>query len=233
MRKRERDVQLAIFDLDNTLLDGDSDYLWGQHLMEQGAVPRARFEEDNQRFMRDYEAGRLDIDAFLQFALRPLAETPEPTLLEWRRTFIDRHIRSRILPAARALVDDHRRRGHALMIITATNRFVTAPIAELFDIPVLLATEPERDASGFTGRARGIPTFREGKIAALQTWLDGQSDSFETLHFYSDSRNDLPLLEHVDHPVAIDPDNALAAAARERGWPILTLRSGDAPLPLH
>ena len=226
-------MQLAIFDLDNTLLDGDSDYLWGQHLIEQGAVPRARFEEDNRRFMRDYEAGRLDIDAFLRFALKPLAETPEPTLLEWRRAFIDRHIRPRILPAARALVEDHRRRGHALMIITATNRFVTSPIAELFDIPVLLATEPERDASGYTGRHRGIATFREGKIRALQAWLDGQQTAFETLHFYSDSRNDLPLLEHVDRPVAIDPDTTLAAAAREGGWPVLTLRRGDTPQPLH
>ncbi|RZU99705.1 HAD family hydrolase [Spiribacter vilamensis] len=226
-------MQLAIFDLDNTLLAGDSDYLWGQHLMEQGAVPRARFEEDNQRFMRDYEAGRLDIDAFLRFALKPLAETPEPMLLEWRRAFIDRHIRPRILPAARALVEDHRRRGHALMIITATNRFVTSPIAELFDIPMLLATEPERDASGFTGRAQGVPTFREGKITALQAWLDAQETIFETVHFYSDSQNDLPLLEHVDRPVAIDPDPTLAAAARERGWPTLTLRKGDTPEPLQ
>lgn len=225
-------MQLAIFDLDNTLLDGDSDYLWGQHLMERGAVPRARFERDNQRFMRDYEAGRLDIDAFLRFALQPLAETPEPTLREWRRAFIDRHIRPRILPAAQALVEDHRRRGHALMIITATNRFVTEPIAELFDIPILLATEPERGASGFTGRHRGIPTFREGKIKALQTWLDAQEAAFETVHFYSDSRNDLPLLEHVDRPVAIDPDAILEAAAHERHWPVLTLRAGDTPQPL-
>ena len=222
-------MQLAIFDLDNTLLGGDSDYLWGRHLMEKGAVSRARFEEDNRRFMRDYEAGRLDIGTFLQFALKPLADMPYDTLCEWRREFIDAHIRPRILPAARALVEDHRSRGHGLMIITATNRFITEPIAELFNIPVLLATEPEFSNGAFTGRHRGVPTFREGKITALQQWLDDEGRMMEAMHFYSDSQNDLPLLAHVDHPVAVDPDPVLEAAARERGWPVMTLRDGEAP----
>ena len=225
-------MQLAIFDLDNTLLGGDSDYLWGQHLIHKGAVDPERFEADNQRFMREYEAGALDIDTFLQFALRPLAETPHATLLEWRREFIDTHIRPRVLPAARALVETHRARGHGLMIITATNRFVTEPIAELFNIPVLLATEPEFENGAFTGRHRGVPTFRHGKVTALQQWLDDEGRMTEAVHFYSDSRNDLPLLEHVDHPVAVDPDPVLAAAARERGWPVLTLRQGAQPQPL-
>jgi len=232
MRRRGQGVQLAIFDLDNTLLEGDSDYLWGQHLIDEGAVARDRFEAGNQRFMRDYEAGELDIDAFLRFALQPLADHPESSLMAWRETFIDRHIRPRILPAACALVEDHRRRGHALMIITATNRFVTAPIAALFDIPVLLATEPEHGPAGYTGRPAGIPTFQAGKIEALRAWLDQQEAVFETLHFYSDSRNDLPLLEVVDHPVAVDPDPVLTDAARARGWPMLTLRAGDTPQTL-
>ncbi|PYZ99483.1 HAD-IB family hydrolase [Gammaproteobacteria bacterium 2W06] len=225
-------MQLAIFDLDNTLLEGDSDYLWGQHLIEQGAVQRDEFDARNRQFMRDYEAGELDIEAFLQFALRPLADHPESRLMDWRDAFIERHIRPRILPAACELVDDHRRRGHALMIITATNRFVTAPIAALFDIPVLLATEPERGPAGYTGRPAGIPTFQAGKIEALRAWLDEQEQRFDTLHFYSDSRNDLPLLEVVDQPVAIDPDPVLAAAAQANGWPMLTLRAGDTPQPL-
>ncbi|MDR9455303.1 MAG: HAD family hydrolase [Spiribacter sp.] len=225
-------VQLAIFDLDNTLLGGDSDYLWGQHLMDKGAVSRERFEVENQRFMEQYEAGELDIDTFLAFALAPLAQTPKDTLLAWRREFIDTHIRPRVLPAAQALVDDHRARGHGLMIITATNRFVTEPIAELFNIPILLATEPEMHNGAFTGRHQGTPTFREGKITALQHWLDAEGAMMEAMHFYSDSRNDLPLLEHVDHPVAVDPDPTLEAAARARGWPVLTLRSGEVPQAL-
>ena len=225
-------MKLAIFDLDNTLLDGDSDYLWNRHLVAQGAVDPARFERDNQRFMRDYEAGRLDIEAFLRFALAPLAAHPEATLHAWRTAFIDAEIRPRVLPAARALVESHRARGDALMIITATNRFVTDPIAALFDIPVLLATEPEHDGTGYTGRHCGTPTFREGKITALRDWLAAQAQGFEALHFYSDSRNDLPLLEQVDHPVAVDPDPTLAATAQARGWPRLTLRAADEPQPV-
>ncbi len=226
-------MQLAIFDLDNTLLGGDSDYLWGQHLMDKGAVAREGFEAENQRYMDAYERGELDIDAFMRFALRPLAATPHDTLLAWRAEFIDTHIRPRVLPAARRLVESHRQAGHGLMIITATNRFVTEPIAALFNIPVLLATEPEFADGAFTGRHQGTPTFREGKITALQDWLDRESAMLEAAHFYSDSRNDLPLLEHVDHPVAVDPDPVLAAEAEARGWPMLTLRQGDTPQPLN
>ena len=225
-------MQLAIFDLDNTLLGGDSDYLWGQYLIHQGAVDAAHYEAENRRFMEAYEAGELDIGTFLEFALRPLAETPYEVLTAWRRAFIDSHIRPRVLPAARALVEQHREAAHGLMIITATNRFITEPIAELFNIPVLLATEPEVQDGAFTGRHRGVPTFRDGKITALQQWLDAEGRMTDAMHFYSDSRNDLPLLEHVDHPVAVDPDPVLEAAARDRGWPVITLREGDIPQPL-
>ncbi len=225
-------MQLAIFDLDNTLLGGDSDYLWGQHLLSVGAVEPTEFEARNAAFMRDYEAGTLDIEAFLAFALQPLAAHPYARLCEWRRTFIAEHIQPRVLPAARALVEAHRAQGHTLMIITATNRFVTEPIADLFDIQYLLATEPVWSKGAFTGGYRGTPTFQAGKITALEHWLDAASERASAIHFYSDSHNDLPLLHHVDHPVAVDPDEALAVAAKTHQWPILTLRMGDQPQPL-
>jgi HAD-superfamily subfamily IB hydrolase, TIGR01490 len=225
-------VQLAIFDLDNTLLGGDSDYLWSQYLIEHGVVARAEHEAQSARFMREYEAGTLDIDEFLAFALQPLAAHPYDTLCRWRQDFIARHIEPCVLPAAQALVDDHRQRGDTLMIITATNRFVTEPIAERFGIPYLLATEPEVIGGAFSGRHSGTPTFQAGKITALQAWLDAAEQHAESLTFYSDSHNDLPLLRHVDNPVAIDPDPRLAAAAQAEGWPILTLRQGDQPQPL-
>lgn len=225
-------MQLAIFDLDNTLLGGDSDYLWGRHLIARGAVKHHEYEFANERFMREYEAGQLDIERFLAFALRPLADTPHETLLQWRDEFIEAHIRQAVLPAAQALVEHHREQGHGLMIITATNRFVTEPIAELFNIPILLATEPEFVDGAFTGRYLGIPTFQAGKVSALQQWLDEESRMTSALHFYSDSHNDLPLLAHVDHPVAVDPDPRLAAVAREREWPIISLRQGNTPVSI-
>lgn len=225
-------MRLAIFDLDNTLIGGDSDHLWGRFLVQQGAVDGERYARENERFLRDYETGALDIDAFLAFALRPLAEHDPAQLEAWRRRFVDEHIRPLVLPAAQALVDRHRTRGDVPLIITATNRFVTEPIAELFGIGELLATEPEREDGRFTGYHRGTPTFREGKVRALEDWLARQGTRFEAMDFYSDSRNDLPLLERVDRPVAVDPDPVLAQAARERGWPRITLRAGDRPRPL-
>jgi len=229
---RRATLRLAIFDLDNTLLGGDSDHLWGRFLVQQGVVDGERYERANERFLRDYEAGRLDIDAFLAFALRPLAENDPGQLEAWRQRFVEELIRPVVLPAAQALVERHRRRGDQPLIITATNRFVTEPIAELFGIDELLATEPERAGGRFTGRHRGTPTFREGKIHALEAWLARQDQRFEAMDFYSDSRNDLPLLERVDRPVAVDPDPVLAETARQRGWPRITLRAGDAPEPL-
>jgi len=218
-------MPLAIFDLDNTLLSGDSDYLWGQYLVELGVVDGAAYEAANARFYTDYKAGRLDIDAFLAFALRPLRENPPEALLAWRRAFIATRIEPLIGPRAEALVERHRRAGDTLLVITATNSFVTAPIAERFGIRHLIATEPERAGAGFTGRVAGLPAFREGKVVRLEQWLREHGGSLVGSHFYSDSNNDLPLLERVDHPVAVDPDPLLAELARSRGWPVISLHA--------
>ena len=223
-------MALAIFDLDNTLLSGDSDYLWGQYLAEIGVVDAHSYETTNRRFYEEYQQGRLDIYAFLAFSMRPLAENASEDLLRWRARFIEQKILPLIGRAARELVEDHRRAGDTLLIVTATNSFVTSPIAELFDIPNLIGTDPEVQDGRFTGRVAGIPSFREGKVARLQGWL---KDTGLTLHgstFYSDSHNDLPLLELVDHPVAVDPDDTLRKYAQAAGWPIISLHE-HAPTP--
>lgn len=219
-------MPLAIFDLDNTLLAGDSDYLWGQFLVERGVVDQEAYERENERFYRDYQAGRLEIGAFLRFALRPLAEHPIPTLYAWRDEFLRDKIEPLILPAARALVERHRRRGDLLVVITATNAFVTAPIVERFGIPHLIATEPEQVDGRYTGEVAGMPAFREGKVKRLDLWLAEMGCSLAGSTFYSDSHNDIPLLERVDHPVAVDPDPDLLAVARQRGWALMSLRQG-------
>jgi len=224
-------MSLAIFDLDNTLLAGDSDYLWGRHLVASGVVEGDRYEAANQRFYDDYRAGRLDIDAFLRFSLRPLAENTLEDLLRWREEFLEQHIAPIMLPSAHALVERHRAAGDTLMIITATNAFVTAPIAARFGIEHLIATEPERLGGRYTGAVAGTPAFREGKVERLGQWLDEHDADLAGSHFYSDSINDLPLLEQVAHPVAVDPDPRLAAIARTRGWPILSLRETDPTSP--
>lgn len=217
-------MALAIFDLDNTLLAGDSDYLWGEYLVEQGLIDQLEYDAANRRFLEDYERGVLDIDAFLGFALRPLTLHEPETLHGWRRDFIARKIEPIVLPAARALIAEHRRRGDTPLIITATNRFVTEPIAELLGIDQLLATVPEFAGGRYTGRVLGTPTFREGKITALEHWLAEHGESLEGSWFYSDSHNDIPLLEHVAHPVAVDPDDTLRAHAERSGWSIISLR---------
>ncbi|CAL1239208.1 HAD family hydrolase [Candidatus Methylocalor cossyra] len=222
-------MSLAIFDLDNTLLNGDSDYLWGQFLVEQGIVDGAVFMEANARFYEDYRNGCLDIARFLEFALRPLAEHEPEVLLRWRASFVATKIVPILLPAARALIDKHREVGHLPVIITATNRFVTEPIAELYGIEHLIATTPEFQDGRYTGRFLGIPCFRDGKVARLRQWLEDHGQDLEGSWFYSDSHNDLPLLSEVTHPVAVDPDPLLARHAEMRGWPIISLRQGVCP----
>jgi HAD superfamily hydrolase (TIGR01490 family) len=218
-------VSLAIFDLDNTLLRGDSDHAWGEFLVEQGAVDRERFARENDRYYAAYLAGTLDIYEFLeQHQLRPLAEHDRATLERWRTDFLQSKIVPLITPAARALVDQHRARGDTLLIITATNRFITAPIAEAFGIPYLIATEPEEINGQFTGKVAGVPSYREGKVERLSEWLNDRHESLDGSWFYSDSHNDLPLLNLVEHPVAVNADETLAEYARTRGWSMIELR---------
>lgn len=217
-------MSLAIFDLDNTLLAGDSDYLWGQFLVEQGLVDRLHYEETNARFYRDYAAGKLDISRFLEFALRPLADNDPDALFDWRRRFVDEKIRPILLPAAYRLIERHRDRGDVLLVITATNSFVTEPIVDLYGIPHLIATTPEFVDGRYTGRYLGTPCFQGGKVTRLKEWLAARNEALDGAWFYSDSHNDQPLLELVDNPVAVDPDATLAAIAASRGWPIISLR---------
>lgn len=217
-------MSLAIFDLDNTLLGGDSDYLWGTFLVTEGLVDGDRYERENQRFYDDYKAGSLDIMEFLAFSLAPLADIPMPRLLTLRKQFMQEVISPLLLPKAHALLDEHRSRGDRLLVITATNSFVTAPIVTAYGIDTLIATEPEMHDGRYTGRVAGIPSFQRGKVERLEQWLAREGENLADSHFYSDSLNDLPLLEQVTHPVAVDPDDTLRDHAQARGWPIISLR---------
>ncbi|MEX2516618.1 MAG: HAD family hydrolase [Gammaproteobacteria bacterium] len=217
-------MQLAIFDLDNTLLSGDSDYLWGEYLCENGHIDSAGHREAHQQYYDDYREGRLDIDDFLRFQLQPLAANPFAELQRWRDEYIEQKIRPIILEKGLATIADHRRRGHELLIITATNSFITAPIAELLGIEHLIGTEPEFVDGRYTGRVSSIPSYQDGKVKRLEMWLAERGEQACEKWFYSDSHNDIPLLERVDHAIAVDPDEKLAEVATERGWPIISLR---------
>jgi HAD superfamily hydrolase (TIGR01490 family) len=220
-------LELALFDLDNTLLLGDSDYEWGQFLIEKGVLEREHYEPRNEEFFRQYKSGSLDIQEFLAFQLAPLARRSRDELDAWHREFMRSKILPIILPKARALVRRHLDAGSICAIITSTNTFITAPIARELGIAHLIATELEVDPQGFTGRPSGTPCFREGKIQRLERWLAGRGetlDSYTASWFYSDSHNDLPLLERVTHPVAVDPDETLRREALARGWTILSLQ---------
>ena len=217
-------MSIALFDLDNTLLAGDSDYLWGCFLAEQGIVDRDRYERENQRFYDQYRKGQLDIFEFLRFQLRPLAEHDMATLERWRGRYLEEKIIPILLPKGQTLIDEHRGRGEMPVIITATNRFITAPIAELFGVEQLLATEPEVVNGHYTGGITGIPCFQDGKVHVLSGWLETHRQTLENSWFYSDSHNDLPLLGEVSHPVAVDPDEILRRHADVHGWPVISLR---------
>ncbi len=220
-------MTLALFDLDHTLLDGDSDYLWGEFLCDQGVVDRAAYRAENARYYREYHAGNMDIHEFLQFGLRPLATHEPARLYRWRAAFVAACILPIIPPAARALLDRHRAQGHRLAIVTASNRFITAPIAAELGVATLLASEPEMLDGRYTGRVTGTPCYREGKVTRVQEWLVDSGESLAGSWFYSDSHNDLPLLQAVSHPVAVNPDPVLAAHAAKQGWPLLNLHSGS------
>lgn len=219
---------LAIFDLDNTLLAGDSDYLWGRFLVEQKLVDAEFYERENQRFYDEYRAGTLDIREFLAFSLAPLARIAPPELARLHQHFMREKITPIMLPAARELLARHRAQGDFLLIITATNRFVTEPIAADLGVDDLLATDPERIDGRYTGAVAGTPCFREGKVERLLAWLKENRQNLAQSWFYSDSHNDLPLLEWVTHPVAVDPDDTLSAHAQAKGWPIISLRGKTA-----
>ncbi|RPJ48124.1 MAG: HAD family hydrolase [Betaproteobacteria bacterium] len=217
-------MMLALFDLDNTLLAGDSDFEWAQFLIDRGVLDREVYEARNQTFYDQYKAGTLDIHEFLDFQLKPLSRHPRQVLDAWHAQFMAERIAPMMRDSARALVERHR--GEVRVIITATNSFVTAPIARAFGIEHLIATDPEIHDGEFTGGVCGTPCFREGKVARLEGWLAARGQSLKSIiksTFYSDSHNDLPLLEQVSHPVAVDPDAALRAHATARGWPVISL----------
>jgi HAD superfamily hydrolase (TIGR01490 family) len=220
-------MNLTLFDLDCTLLPLDSDYEWGQFLMRIGAVESNEFARRNAEFFAQYQAGTLDPVAYLEFAFGTLARFPRKQLDEWHAQFMEEVIHPAILPAARNLVKKHQDEGDLVAIITATNRFVTAPIAKAFGIENLIAAEPEVTVDGeITGRFLGVPPYGEGKVINTRTWLSslGKSlEDFERSTFYSDSQNDIPLLTRVTHPVATNPNAKLAAHAKAHGWPIIQL----------
>jgi len=215
---------LALFDLDHTLLDGDSDVSWAQFLIEEGVLHPEEYHAKNLWFAERYKDGTLDIREFLDFQLAPIARRPREQLDAWHEAFMQRKIRPIIHAKTPELLSKHA--GALTALVTATNRFITAPIAEELGIPHLIATDIEEIDGLFTGKPRGTPSFREGKITRVSEWLAGQGARLEDFEswFYSDSLNDLPLLERVTHPVAVDPDATLRAHARERGWPIISLK---------
>ncbi len=217
-------MTLAIFDLDNTLIADDSDYLWGKFLVDQGIVDRLVYDKINAKFYEDYQNGTLDMVAFLRFALAPLATHPIEQLHNWRQDFINTIIKPLLLDKAKALIEKHRAQGDTLIVITATNSFITAPIVALYGIEHLIATTPEMIDGKYTGNVNGVPCFQEGKVTRLNEWLTLNNERLEGSYFYSDSHNDLPLLKLVDFPVAVDPDEKLRDFADTQKWEIISLR---------
>jgi HAD superfamily hydrolase (TIGR01490 family) len=221
---RESTLSLAIFDLDNTLLAGDSDYLWGQFLIDKGFVDGDEYARANQYYYDHYQAGTLDIHEYARFAFKPLSEHPRSELERWRKEFLQDYIRPIMLDSARDLIESHKKQGDTLLVITATNRFVTEPIVTAYGIDNLLATDPREENGQFIAEIEGIPCFQEGKVERLQQWLKLNEHSLDNSWFYSDSHNDIPLLEQVSNPVAVDPDSPLRELAESRGWKVISLR---------
>lgn len=220
-------MNLALFDLDNTLLISDSDFEWAQFLIEQRVLDREVYEARNLEFYEQYKSGTLDIHKFLDFQLKPLSRHSRIQLDVWHNEFMTKKIIPLIAPGAHELINKHMLGGDLCAIITATNRFVTEPIAQALGIKNLIATEPEQKNGEFTGQVLGAPCFREGKITRLENWLDERNLtwlSFLESWFYSDSLNDIPLLNKVTRPVAVDPDTTLKRYAKKNNWPIISLR---------
>jgi len=220
-------LNLALFDLDNTILAGDSDYNWSRFLIQEGYLDGAIHAEKNEKFYADYKAGTLDIFAFVEFQFKPLARNPRTVLNQLLKKYVEEVIKPMITEKARALVKRHQEEGDLIIVITATNSFITRPIAELFGIENLIGTDPEEKEGEFTGKVSGLPSFKEGKVTRLEAWLKGKNlslASFENSYFYSDSHNDLPLMQKVTHPVAVDSDDVLSEYAKSKGWPQISLR---------
>ena len=216
-------MTLAIFDLDHTLINGDSDYLWGEYMVEHGIVDEQAYRERNEVFYRDYQRGKLDNDQYLKFALQPLTRHSLEALYAWRADYVENWIKPLIAPGAPGLLQQHRDRGHELMIISATHLFVSEPIAQLLGVTTVIATEPEIVDNRYTGRFLGVPTYQQGKVTALRKWLVDSHHDLHGIYFYSDSLNDLALLEQVDNPIEVNPDEQLQAIALERDWKIIDL----------
>jgi HAD superfamily hydrolase (TIGR01490 family) len=220
-------LNLALFDLDNTILAGDSDYNWSRFLIQEGYLDGAIHAEKNEKFYADYKAGTLDIYAFVEFQFKPLARNPRTVLNQLLKKYVEEVIKPMITEKAHALVKRHQDEGDLIIVITATNSFITKPIAELFGIVNLIGTDPEEKEGEFTGKVSGLPSFKEGKVTRLEAWLKGKNlslASFEKSYFYSDSHNDLPLMQKVTHPVAVDSDDVLSEYAKSKGWPQISLR---------
>ena len=217
-------MRLALFDLDNTLLAGDSDHAWGEFLCQRGLVDADSYRVRNDAFYQDYLDGRLDVQAYQDFCQELLGRSAMSDLQQWHGEFMDSHIEPIILAKGEALIRQHRDAGDRVVIITATNRFITAPIAARLGVDTLLATECEMHDGRYTGRSTDVPCFQGGKVVRLERWLDENGLSLDGSWFYSDSRNDLPLLSRVSNPVAVDPDPILRAEAEARGWPVISLR---------
>ena len=218
-------MSLAIFDLDNTLLGGDSDHAWGEFLVNRGIVDPDYYKSENDRFYQQYQNGGLIIADYLAFALEPLSQHSKQQLDAWHVEFMAEMIQPMRLPQADALLEKHRQQGDVLLIITATNRFVTEPIARALGVDHILATDPELIDGHYTGRVAGTPCFQQGKVERLKNWLAESSQTLDGSYFYSDSHNDLPLLEIVSFPVAVDADEILKATAIDRNWPVISLRN--------
>jgi HAD superfamily hydrolase (TIGR01490 family) len=223
-------MRLALFDLDHTLLPMDSDHAWGEFMVKIGAVDAERHRAQNDQFYRDYQAGTLDNDAYLAFQLAPLARHSRAQLAAWHQQYMAECIQPNWRREAQNLVNQHRQAGDLCALVTATNEFVTAPIAKLFGFDHLIATNlatvDGQPSSAYTGKPSGLPNFREGKVVRTKAWLEGLGYAWSTIgtsYFYSDSANDIPLLEQVSHPVATNPDAKLKALAELKGWPILEL----------
>lgn len=217
-------MALAIFDLDNTLIGNDSDFLWGEFLVSKGYVDGEAFAAQNAKFYEDYKSGNLDIYAYQRFALEPLSRQSMETLAEWHADFMQTVIEPIVLPKALALVEKHKQQGDRPLIITATNTFITRPIGKRYGIDELLGTEGEIIDGHYTGEVAGIPTFQEGKVTRLNEWLEQENETLEGSYFYSDSHNDLPLMRIVDYPVVVDGDEKLLAVAEQENWPSISLR---------